>query len=145
MLRMSEEAIDEVVLLDFGDDGATFLCPISFLLRARSRTIPVLPRSKLVPNTTKRPHPQATALGHPEQCPFCQVALSDEWVRAAHSRVVGRVGGRPPVLRPCPLCKEEFGARELRVHVRLCGGKSDVHSKRGSASSIRTLKPTRSV
>jgi hypothetical protein len=30
-------------------------------------------------------------------------------------------GGRKKVLRPCPYCKEEMGARELREHIVKCG------------------------
>ena len=55
-----------------------------------------------------------------EQCPFCRAALSDEWVKAAHSRVAGRAGGRPRVLRRCPFCREKFGARALREHAPVC-------------------------
>ena len=55
-----------------------------------------------------------------EHCPFCHVALSGQWIKAAHSRVVGRTGGRPRVFRRCPFCKEKFGARALREHVPLC-------------------------
>jgi hypothetical protein len=30
------------------------------------------------------------------------------------------VGGRPAVLRPCPHCGHEFGARDLRAHLPHC-------------------------
>jgi hypothetical protein len=36
------------------------------------------------------------------------------------SRLVGRNGGRPRVLRRCPFCKEKFGARALREHLPVC-------------------------
>lgn len=55
-----------------------------------------------------------------ERCPHCNHVLSDAWIRASHSRIAGRSGGRPLVLRACPLCKFEFGARELRKHIPRC-------------------------
>jgi hypothetical protein len=55
-----------------------------------------------------------------EHCPHCDHVLSDEWIKAAHSRVAGRIGGRPRVLRPCLFCKKKFGARELRGHIPRC-------------------------
>src|SRR5437667_3526052 len=55
-----------------------------------------------------------------EKCPHCKHELSDDWIKAAHSRVAGRRGGRPQVSRPCPYCKEKFGARELREHIPRC-------------------------
>lgn len=68
---------------------------------------------------------RATQGGRPssadcERCPFCQMALPDQWIKAAHSRVAGRSGGRPRILRQCPFCKEKFSARALREHVPLC-------------------------
>jgi hypothetical protein len=55
-----------------------------------------------------------------ENCPHCKHELSDDWIKAAHSRVAGRRGGRPRVSRPCPYCREKFGARELREHIPQC-------------------------
>jgi hypothetical protein len=55
-----------------------------------------------------------------ENCPHCKHELSDDWIKAAHSRVAGRRGGRPQVSRPCPYCKKEFGARDLREHMPRC-------------------------
>lgn len=55
-----------------------------------------------------------------ENCPHCKHELSDDWIKAAHSRVAGRRGGRPQVLRPCPYCREKFGARDLREHIPQC-------------------------
>jgi len=40
-----------------------------------------------------------------ERCPHCLHALSDDWIKAAHSRVAGRAGGRPRLLRSCPFCR----------------------------------------
>jgi hypothetical protein len=55
-----------------------------------------------------------------ENCPHCKHELSDAWIKAAHSRVAGRQGGRPRVLRLCPYCREKFGGRELREHIPRC-------------------------
>ena len=33
--------------------------------------------------------------------------------------------GKPRVLRPCPKCYVEFGARELREHIPRCPAKID--------------------
>src|SRR5437868_8012500 len=60
------------------------------------------------------------ALANAECCPHCEHQLSDDWIKAAHSRVAGRRGGRPQVSRACPYCKEKFGARELREHIPRC-------------------------
>jgi hypothetical protein len=53
-------------------------------------------------------------------CPYCKHELSDDWIKAAHSRIAGRQGGRPRVLRPCPYCRKKFGARDLREHIPQC-------------------------
>jgi hypothetical protein len=62
-----------------------------------------------------------------ENCPHCKHELSDAWIKAAHSRVAGRQGGRPRVLRLCPYCREKFGGRELREHMPRCD-KRPTHS-----------------
>ena len=52
-----------------------------------------------------------------EHCPHCNLALTDEWIKAAHSRVAGRRGGRPFVLRGCPFCRERVWCpRVARSH-----------------------------
>lgn len=55
-----------------------------------------------------------------ERCPHCDKVLTDAWIRAAHSRIAGRSGGRPVVLHACPFCKAEFGSREFRKHIPRC-------------------------
>ncbi len=55
-----------------------------------------------------------------ERCPHCHKALSDDWIRAAHSRVAGRLGGRPRMSKPCPFCRHTFSARDLRDHLPHC-------------------------
>ena len=53
--------------------------------------------------------------------------------RAARAMAAKRktfAGGRPPVLRPCPRCGQEFGVNALRLHLPLCkrsGEKGNSH------------------
>jgi hypothetical protein len=42
--------------------------------------------------------------------------------RVAKMRKASDATGRPRVLRPCPKCGKEFGARALRAHAPGCGG-----------------------
>lgn len=80
----------------------------------------VLLSSSLMPRVeTTKARPSASS-ARCERCPHCNRTLPDEWIKAAHSRVAGRTGGRPRILRPCPFCKGEFGARELRKHMPVC-------------------------
>lgn len=44
-----------------------------------------------------------------------------KWGREA--RAMQTEPPRPKVLRPCPKCGKEFGARELRKHIPRCGAK----------------------
>jgi hypothetical protein len=67
-----------------------------------------------------------------ENCPYCKHELSDDWIKAAHSRVAGRRGGRPRVLRPCPYCRKKFSARDLREHIPQC----DKAPKRAASKSL---------
>ena len=46
--------------------------------------------------------------------------LASEWSRRRSAKRGDKVGGRPAVLRPCPKCGQEFGARELREHIPKC-------------------------
>ena len=90
MLQLPEVLINEVVLLDFGDDGAAFLCPVPLVLRLRSWAASLLHASRLMRRlTNRRRHPEPRYRDS-EQCPFCKAALSDQWITAAHSRVAGR-------------------------------------------------------
>ena len=77
----------------------------------------------------------APARADGENCPHCKHALSDAWIKTAHSRVAGRQGGRPRVLRPCPFCREKFGSRALREHVPRC---PKVAKRSGDRNSIET-------
>jgi len=65
-------------------------------------------------------HQRDSRSKHRERCPHCQKALSDKWISAAHSRIAGRLGGRPRMSKPCPFCRDPFSARELREHVPHC-------------------------
>ena len=46
--------------------------------------------------------------------------LMSEYKRRASLRREVFAGGRPVVLRPCPFCRKEFGAAELRKHKPEC-------------------------
>jgi hypothetical protein len=70
-----------------------------------------------------------------EKCPHCKHELSDAWLKAAHSRVAGRQGGRPRVLRPCPYCREKFGGREFREHIPRCEKAPKSTAVRSAAAS----------
>src|ERR1051326_4576495 len=78
----------------------------------------------------------APAAAKGENCPYCKHEISDDWIKAAHSRVAGRGGGRPRVLRPCPYCRKKFGARDLRGHIPKC----DRAPKRAVSKSANTKR-----
>lgn len=75
-----------------------------------------------------RAYIHATAAAHLARktllCPSCQTPIPDALVRscaaslAVHARK--HHGGPQRVLRPCALCGEQFGAREMRKHVPAC-------------------------
>lgn len=67
-----------------------------------------------------KPPPSEPQESEYEVCPHCGEPLSDAWIKAAHSRVAGKAGGRPAVVRPCPFCGEKFAAREMRAHRPIC-------------------------
>ncbi len=118
--RFREALIHEILVSDCSDDGAALLRAVLAFLRPRNGVIIVLLPPCLMRRaaaTTRQPAPSS---GRCEQCPHCNRALSDEWIKAAHSRVAGRAGGRPRILRGCPFCKEKFGAREFREHLPRC-------------------------
>jgi hypothetical protein len=51
-------------------------------------------------------------------------------------------GARPKVLRPCPKCGEEFGARELREHLTECKPVWIIGRRIGSAPFRRIWRGT---
>lgn len=112
--------IHEIVVPDFSDDGAALLRAVLAFLRPRNGVIVVLLSSRLMRRSTEVKRQPALLAGQCERCPHCNRTLPDEWINAAHSRVAGRTGGRPRVLRQCRFCKERFGARELREHTPGC-------------------------
>jgi hypothetical protein len=120
MLRMPEVVINEVAFLDIGDDRAAFLRSVLALLHPGYWIFPVLPPSGLMGRQNQGIRSTGSQSAVCEHCPFCRKALSDQWIRAAHSRIAGRTGGRPLVLRKCPVCMKEFGARALREHLPEC-------------------------
>ena len=113
-----EVLIHEILVPDCSDDGTPLFRAVLALLRYRNGVILLLLASSLMLRAAakSRGGPPLSA----EQCPHCNRALPDEWIKAAHSRVAGRAGGRPRILRGCPFCKERFGARELREHIPRC-------------------------
>jgi hypothetical protein len=42
----------------------------------------------------------------------------------------GSKASRPKILRPCPFCGKEMGAKELREHKPRCPSRPHVHKKR---------------
>ena len=60
--------------------------------------------------TTNEEEMRAWLRGVPDQMLFQEAG------RRRRSRVVNLSGGRPKVLRPCPVCKVKMGARELLRH-----------------------------
>src|SRR5437868_2303453 len=80
-----------------------------------------------------------------ENCPYCKHQLSDDWIKAAHSRVAGRRGGRPRVSRPCPYCREKFGARELREHVPRCDKSPKRQDSKSRSDSSERSVPTKRI
>jgi hypothetical protein len=117
---MPEVEINEVVFLDLGDDGAEVLRSIPLLLRFRGWAVALLPCPELMPKPEQNRRAQAPTTGGVECCPFCRSVLSDQWIKAAHSRVAGRTGGRPAVLRECSFCRQKYCSRELRIHQPRC-------------------------
>ena len=71
---------------------------------------------------------------------FPDVATND-WIKAAHSRVAGRRGGRQRVLRPCPYCRKKFNARDLREHIPQC----DKAPKRAASKSPPVIRGVRNI
>ncbi len=118
-IRVERYLTHETLVFACSDDGASLLRAVPAFLRPRNGPSVVLFSARLMRHAENRDKPaQARASG--ENCPHCKHALSDDWIKGAHSRVAGRQGGRPPVLRLCPYCREEFGGRELREHIPRC-------------------------
>jgi hypothetical protein len=112
--------IDEVLVPIVGDDGAAVLWAVCHFLCPGNLSVVLLLPSSLMPRAKAAAQRHVSAVG--EQCPHCHQGLSDDWMKAAHSRVAGRAGGRPRRLRLCPFCRREFSTRELREHLPHCSG-----------------------
>ena len=57
-------------------------------------------------------------------CPTCSAPIPAAAILSAAGALLNskrkHKRGTPKVLRPCPLCGEQFGAKAIRRHVPLC-------------------------
>jgi hypothetical protein len=110
----------EVLLSSGCCHGSGVLSPVPPLFRGRVGPVPILFAARLMTRSEGDIGRQQGSSASGEKCPCCSCFLPDEWIKAAHSRVAGRSGGRPRVQRKCACCNKEFGSRELRRHLPGC-------------------------
>lgn len=134
----------ETLVFACSDDGAALLRAVPAFLRPRNGPSVVLFSARLMRQGANK-DAEAPAGPDAENCPHCKNKLSDAWIKAAHSRVAGRQGGRPRLLRPCPFCKVKFGGRELREHIPRCGEAAKSTASKSRSDSTDKSAATRRV